>query len=336
MTRRLLFAARAVALLAAACGPARDEAASPEEAVASAPEREASGDLVVTLSAEGLSRVALQVAALPSVQHASGAVAWGRLLDPLPLVSQSGELSSAEAALAASRAEFDRVSTLQAEGGNASRRAVEAAGAQLRTDEARLAVARGQLRLAWGEAIAALPAADRASLAERMIAGQEAIARVSMPAGPATVAHPAGASVALLGDGRAPLPATAVLQAPAVDPTSLGPTFLLQLAARDAPLRPGAAVTARLDDGRPARAGVIVPAGAVVQAAGAAWIFVRRDDTSFVRRQIALDEPTPEGWFVGHPQSGAAGGLEAGAQVVVVGAQALLSEALKSAIPGED
>ncbi len=76
-------------------------------------------------------------------------------------------------------------------------------------------------------------------------------------------------------------------------------------------------------------AGVILPRDAVVRAEGAGWVYVLNSaGEAFTRIPIALDHPTEAGWFVTK-------GVTAGENVVVAGAQQLLSLELKSA-GGED
>lgn len=76
------------------------------------------------------------------------------------------------------------------------------------------------------------------------------------------------------------------------------------------------------------RDGVFVPAGAVAWHAGRQWVFVAHGDEAFERR--ALDPL----WRVGDGFVSAT--LPAGTMLVVQGAQALLAEEFRGAIPDED
>src|SRR2546426_12084936 len=80
--------------------------------------------------------------------------AYGKVLDPGPLVMLDGELLAAEAALTNSAAQRQRTKQLFDANQNASRRALDAAEAQFRADEIRVQVTRNQLNLNWGEGIA--------------------------------------------------------------------------------------------------------------------------------------------------------------------------------------
>jgi hypothetical protein len=73
----------------------------------------------------------------------------------------------------------------------------------------------------------------------------------------------------------------------------------------------------------------VVPEGAVVRTGDRAWAYAQIAPTQFERRQLEVSMPAARGWFV-------TSGFTAGDQVVVTGAQALLSEELKSQIQVKD
>jgi biotin carboxyl carrier protein len=151
---------------------------------------------------------------------------------------------------------------------------------------------------------------------------------------------------------------TAHLVGPAADADSL--THLPMYLYRAPRAWPGAApgtpvIVAVSAGGAPAR-GVLVPAAAVVQWEGLAWVYVEETDngvpsdsgghpvpgpsghaarTVFVRHLVDTSHPVDGGWLVA-TQSGDAG-LNRGDAVVVRGAQQLLSEEFKSrAITGDE
>ena len=82
--------------------------------------------------------------------------------------------------------------------------------------------------------------------------------------------------------------------------------------------------------GGPPVSGVIVPAGAVVWHAGKAWAYVKDDDEedSFARFEVSTSDEMEGGWFN-------AAGFDDD-EVVVSGAQLLLSEELKYQIRNEN
>jgi hypothetical protein len=75
--------------------------------------------------------------------------------------------------------------------------------------------------------------------------------------------------------------------------------------------------------------GVLVPSAAVVWHAGKAWAYVKNADDSFARFEVSTADELDGGWFN-------ASGFDAGDEVVVSGAQLLLSEELKYQIRNEN
>jgi len=94
-------------------------------------------------------------------------------------------------------------------------------------------------------------------------------------------------------------------------------------------LRAGMRVLARAGLGGAPVAGVIVPAQAVVWHAGKAWAYLKQDEQTFARHEVSAAEELDGGWFN-------AGGFQPGDEVVVSGAQLLLSEELKYQIRNEN
>jgi hypothetical protein len=65
--------------------------------------------------------------------------------------------------------------------------------------------------------------------------------------------------------------------------------------------------------------GVLVPRAAILRYEGEAFVYVQTGDDTFGRKQIELERPLDNGFFVHE-------GLSANQQVVIAGAPALLSE----------
>jgi hypothetical protein len=106
-----------------------------------------------------------------------------------------------------------------------------------------------------------------------------------------------------------------------------GQSFLMIIQAQGFPPRPGNALTAHLESPEKAKPGVVIPEAAVVRTGDRAWAYVQIAPAQFERRQLVMTSPAARGWFV-------TTGFAAGDRSVVTGAQALLSEELKSQIQG--
>ena len=286
----------------------------------------AAGEVVVEMDRETRERIGLETAPLAEEAEPEVTRAFGVALDPSPFLALHAELSTAEAALAASRAEFERTRTLHREDENASAKALEAATAQLRADESRVQLAQRQLAQRWGEDAASLAGAGREALAKQLASHARVAVRASLPLGETLAAEPSTASVLPLGAEDRPLSAAAVHEVLTIEPSAQGRTFLVWIEPGDLPLRAGTPAIVLLEAPGDPRAGVVVPSAAVVRTSGSAWAYVQIGDDRFARRLVAADHPTPRGWFV------RTGGLHAGDRVVVAGAQTLLSEEQKTQI----
>jgi hypothetical protein len=260
-------------------------------------------------------------------------MAFGRVLDPGPIITLDGDLASAEAALAASRAESERSQKLLAAGENTSRKLAETAEAQFRADEIKVDGLRRRALIEWGPAFAALNPAQRREFVDALVSGASSLVRVDVLPGDALSAQPKSARILVLGREDQPLTTNSITAASDVDPKSQAQGFLLQFEAPPFPLRPGMALTAWLQLPNPPRAGFAVPRSAVIRHDGRTWVYVQEEEEKFVRKPVLLDTPLDgeKGWFVDEKL----GGISADDLLVVTGAQSLLSEELKAQGGGE-
>jgi hypothetical protein len=88
-------------------------------------------------------------------------------------------------------------------------------------------------------------------------------------------------------------------------------------------------VVGQVKSGAKPREGVIIPASAVVWHGGKAWAYVKEGADKFERKLVPTSQEMGNGWF-------AAEGFESDDEVVVSGAQLLLSEELKFQIRNEN
>lgn len=298
--------------------------------------RSVSGELVLTLDEPTVRRLALKVEPLPAMAALAERKAYGQVLNAGGLIKLQADLAIAEAELAVARAEFERLQSLHRAGQNASLRSLQAAQAQFVSSQTSARAAQQQLSLAWGKGFAALPAAERGALIDRVVKGEQALARVHLPPGEALAAPPAAAT-APAGLEERRLEALRIFEAPETDARLQGQGFLLLIdtpaAAPGQPpapgLPPGTALTAYLQESGEPQKGVLLPRAAILRHAGKAWVYLEIDSQKFSRREVFLDRPMEKGWFAAAP-------LREGDRVVTSGAQALFSEELKSSIAVEE
>jgi len=285
-------------------------------------EHRRNGEVVVKLDLSTQRLIGLQTAALEAATQALAVKAYGRVLEPAPLLALASDTASARAALAASSKEYQRLKTLFAQGQNASAKALESAQAAMQHDQIVRQAAEAQIVAAWGKSVADEP--DLAAFLESLAKLERVLVRLDLPAGDSLPETPVGARLVLPGTS-APLEARFLGRATTTDPQVQGAGFLFVATNAAARLAPGLALTGFLQlPGAPLR-GVVVPNAAIVRAAEHAWVYVQTGDTTFQRRELALDRPAGEGWFVTR-------GLAPNDRLVVTGAQTLLSEERRTQI----
>jgi len=249
--------------------------------------------------------------------------AFGRVLDPTPLVTLLAEVETAHAALTASQKEFDRLQKLHSEDENVSAQAVEAAEAALARDRAQAASARARLVAAWGPALAGR--ADLPALVRSLVEQKAALARLDVPPGerspPAVVVRCAPLA------GETPArPAELLGPAPTADLQMQGAAYLVLL--REEPPAPGTALVAYLGREGPPQKTLTVPRSAIVYHEGSAWLYVLGAGDTFERRRVELGRALPDSFAIG-------AGVAETDRVLTAGAQQLLSHELQAAGDGE-
>ena len=304
-------------LLLVACTKSREEKDSEKSITEeSRVKRGANGELIVALDAETQQRIGLKLESPAAAQWQPETTGHGRVLDPAPLAALVAELDSSRAAAEASRREYERLKIL-AEQDNASIRALQNAEAAAKRDQLLVESARTKLALGWGAPLS--ERSDLAAFVRSLTLGEVALVRLDLPAGEALRSLPLSARLISLSDPEHPVTAEFFDVATSVDPQTQGQGFLFL--AKGKALAPGTAVTGYLKIPGEPLTGVIIPPAAALRHEGRAWVYVQAGDTGFTRREITLDRPADNGWFI-------AGGVTATDHVVVSGAQTVLSEEL--------
>ena len=122
------------------------------------------GEVVVELSRDEQARIGLETEKVNAVTQSQEATAYGVVLDPAPLAALDAELASTRAAVAASRAEYERARLLHSEQQNVSLKDFETARAKFQADQAQLNLMNHRLADEWGTKISAMVPAERATL----------------------------------------------------------------------------------------------------------------------------------------------------------------------------
>jgi len=171
MTGRQKWIAAAVAVLAALvifvwlfeAGGSRDEGDEAEQVTSAPPKisRGSGGEVVVEISRDEQARIGLETEKVNAMTQSQAVTAYGVVLDPAPLAALDAELASARAAVAASRAEYERARLLHSEQQNVSLKDFETARAKFQADQTQLNLQYQRLADEWGVRLSAMSGSRR-------------------------------------------------------------------------------------------------------------------------------------------------------------------------------
>jgi len=246
-------------------------------------------------------------------------------------VASHTKLERDQVDLTVSRTQYERTKTLYEQNQNMSLKAMQDAEAAYRTAQAQVNADQQDsklqldtIRQRWGPVIADWVSNDSRSLGA-VLEQREFLAQVIFP--PGEVAKPP-ATLSFTTPGNQTVQARFLSPLPQVNAQIQGISFLYVVANR-----PGMAVGMNLAVLVPVGEmvhGGFVPQSAVVWWAGMAWAYEATSPTTFTRREVPTSNPVRDGYFV--PGSA----FTSQANLVVAGAQALLSEEFHSQIQQED
>lgn len=290
----------------------------------------------VALEQEERERAGITTVAVQSIEMQAQSSAIATVLPLQELIDAAASIATAraqdersKAAVAASRRDFERLKGLHDQDRNVSDRALEAAEATWRGDDAAaraslaaLDAALSAVRARWG-AVLSDSLAARGSLWRNLESGRSLLLRVTTTGSAAPSEMPSAIEVEDP-DGK-PRKARLISQAPISDTRIQGPAYWYETDAKGLAL--GMTLTSRFGAGAP-QAGALLPSDALLWWQGKQWAYAEVESGRFERREVAAALRVESGWFApGFPE----------VPVVSRGAQALLSQELKSTIQaGED
>lgn len=289
------------------------------------------GGTTVTFDPQTQKLADIGVAALEQTIRRGETTALAMVLSPQALtdlrnryVAATAQTGKAVAALDASHREYERLKSLHGDDRNISDKALQAAEAAWRGDQAAEQSAQAtvdaikqEIRQTWGTVLTAA-IVKNTPLFRRLATQQEMLLRIAAPSGSRLPVPPS--KVGVVGDDGVLRTAELISPSPQADPRIQGPTFFYVAAAEG--LLPGTTLTVPLPIG-PQETGVTIPADAVVSWQGKAWYYVESAPGRFVRHELTGAVAVAEGWFA--PRLPAM-------RVVVRGAQTLLSEELRGQV----
>ena len=293
------------------------------------------GEPVITLDGTAQEQSGLRTVTLQQTQYHQQLRAYATVLDLQSLVDldnsylvAKAQLKAAQARLDASRAEFEREDKLfETHTSVVTLDKLQAAEANFHTDEAALASAEAQLRTVertaehtWGPVLGRQLGEDDQMFA-RLVQREDYLVQVTLPSDVLVTTPPPTATIQLENGQNKEIhfisPATKTNVA-------IQGVSLLYIVPASSELLPGMNVLALLPRESTVD-GIVVPAPALVWWQGRPWVYVRTGPSTFTRRAIATDNPLPEGGYLDRT-------LTNGTEVVVQGAQMLLSEEFRAQI----
>ena len=249
-----------------------------------------------------------------ALQTAEAAAAKDRAALAAAQATATRATQAAEAAAQSSRLQLEITDAT-------TQRAVQQAETSAQSSQLAATATRAKLISAYSRGLAEFEKLPE--LAAGLNAGQAVLVRLDVPAGEPVKDTPTGA-VLFTANGEEVLSTDlfGLGSATASDAQSQCQGFLALVKSKHEGLRVGGFLNGALQLPGDKETGVTVPRAAIVRHEGEAFIYVATKDGEFTKKEIELEHPTPDGWFVHE-------GLKPGDKIVVSGAQQLLSEESK-------
>ncbi|HEY6892994.1 MAG TPA: hypothetical protein VI258_02420 [Rhodanobacteraceae bacterium] len=282
---------------------------------------------IPTLNKEQREAVGIVIARAIKVRPAERVAAFGQVLDPSALIGDAGELDANRAGERAASAEVARLQGLYNAGASASLKNLEAAQAEQARARAQSETASSRFALRWAP-IASMAPARRQKLIENVGAGRSVLVRVDLPGRQSLASVPESASLQIDGLTVNARVLGALMQAG----ESQSASVLAEIEQPPAGLAIGARMPAYVS--WDARAGHLVPRGAVIYEEGGAFVYHAlnakpgEDKQQYARKKVTLLMQSGDGWLVD--------GLDDDDLVVVRGSGVLWSLEGIGAMPEDD
>lgn len=229
---------------------------------------------------------------------------------------------------------LEQLQVLHREASNISKRELQQASATWEEQRARIQAINIRLQNIrenmihkWNTEITELALKDNSKLFDRLLNQKDYLVLMTLKPNQQLTTDTAFVFVNKMDERASARKAYFISAASFSDNTLQGETYFLRTNAEK--IRVGMRLYVWLPDTGFSGEGVNIPEQAVVWYAGTPWAYVQVDDELFSRRSLLNPIETDNGWLVKD-------NFEIGERIVVSGAQTLLSEEFKWAIPDED
>ncbi len=267
---------------------------------------------------------------------------FGSVIPIDSLINARAEFLSLSAALNAARvtskenlSQYNRLKNLNADDKNVSDRVVQEALMSTNTDKANVNTYALQMKslqigtqLQWGKSLARLVSHQKLpAYLSNLLNRKNVLVRVSLPNSASKPNSGDTIRIKPLNQSIMPTKAQYISAAAQTDNETAGRTFYYSAPGTE--LRTGMRINVETSSAtNEASQGVVIPSGAVVWYAGKSWAYFKNGEVQFIRQPIRANTEVETGWFNQN--------IDINSEVVVSGAQLLLSEEFKYLIKNEN
>jgi len=309
--------------------PGRALASAPAAAAPSQHVQVVNGETAVILGADAQRASHIDTIPVAAVALRPESTVYATVIDLQPLfdlgsrrAAARADRESARAQVDTSRPQYERNRLLFESDRDVSQKTLQLSRAVMRTDQAKLHSAEvaessveATLRQQFGDTLANAADSPGSDLFQRLSTGRAVVLRVTLPA---NEAGSAPMQITIDDPGGRSFPARKLSASPQSDPLIQGTPFFY---VTDPALPVGMRATAHVPSGGKPTPGLRIPESAVVWYGGQRWVYVRTSADRFTRRYLPEAPSIDRGFIV-------TSGFREGDEVVINGAQLLLSEEL--------
>ena len=299
------------------------------------------GGLTVSLSSETQKLAGIKTVAAENITLDAEDEAYASVLDISSLIELRSQYRNAQADLGVSRTQVNnsavvlqRLKKINAATTNISERELQQARANLQKENAvlnalqiKLDNIRAEMLQRWNQPITEMALADNSEIFNRLISQEEYLLLLSLRHEQELSDASAFTYINRVDERNSARKAYIISPAPFSETNLRGETYFLRTPAEK--LRIGMRLHVWLPGTGYSGTGIGIPEAAIVWYAGKAWAYVQVDGETFSRRSLPQSLRTNDGWLVND-------NFATGDRIVISGAQTLLSEEFKWAIPDED
>jgi len=294
----------------------------------------------ITLSTDLQKSSAIETLILKPASHHAEFIAYGKVLNIQALLALRHryllaltDQRSAQAKFKQSEQNINRQQDLYSSGVS-SKRSLQEQQAQWQANQAQVDATHYQSTaitdealLLWGKELTNWALSNDQAKLDSFLSGRQKLIQITLPSHQHLASTIRSIDVEVSGNRTKAHKAELISAATHTEVVAQGESYFFQ--SSDKSLVPGMAISAWIPEQSTAMTGVIIPKSALIWYMDQALVYIKTTETTFSRRVLSHYSPNADGYFV--PDT-----LSANQQLVITGAQMLLSEELRGQIPKED